>query len=498
MGFRPLVLVVGAAAACLVLSSSAGSSGQAEVVVLTAKYSGTYRFKDDYVNTTAQQQGEFHTLETLSWTQTVNMTVVVATGEVQQVTKKLVAQGTLHQNDSKGFSEDCTITEVKAPGKPLVRLDITASRVGTAPGIKQVTVFGILPFAAGQELAVKGTNNNCNVYSSALLSNTQTDGTAHANVFNDAAQSKKFLDGLDAGATLALSALPKTLRHDSEQTGTSHPFGGTETASRSIHSTLDIGGRGPAAAAPPPSKAQTTPERVRNAVLADVRAELVQALYPCLTAGAGVTLFATAAPVIGVVVGGTMTAVAAPLCAIEIQILRQLSLAYYDPPVPGYTRVEPVRTGPTPTVRLSSCPKADPSARAFCERLHADATAWLASFGQIRDVTTTLAITIGRESAAAKAGDTAALAKQQRAALALVPRLGSAVAAQRRAGARVAATLESGKATGALSKDQSAQAIETLLARLEAKGVSAAQMRSAAPAALTPRPRDLIPVIHGS
>jgi len=496
MRLRPILILVGTAISCLMVSGSAGSARQAQVVVLTAKYSGTYRFQDDYVNTTPQQKGEFHTLETLSWTQTVNMTVVVATGEVQQVTKKLVAQGKLHQNDSKGFSEDCTITELKPPGKPLVRLDVTPSRVGTAPGINQITVFGVLPFAAGQELAVKGTNNNCNIYSSALQSNTETDGTVFPTFANDS-KAKAFLDGLDAGGTFKLSALPKTLRHDSEQTSTSRPFGGTETASRSIHWTLDIGGAGSAPAAPPAGKPRTTPKRVRNAVLADVRNELVQALYPCLTAGAGAALFTTTPP-IGVVVGGTMTAIAAPVCAIEIQIIRQLSLAYYDPPVPGYTMVASIHTGPTPTVRLPSCAQVDPSATAFCERLHADATAWLASFGPIRDVATALAVTIGRESAAAKAGDKTALGAQQRAALALVPKLGAALVTRRSTGAKLTATLKSGKAAGSLSKAQSTQAIGTLLAQLGAKGVSAAQMRSAASAALTPRQRDLLAVIRGS
>src|SRR4051812_16980039 len=141
MRVRPIGLLLAAlACGCLMLAAGAAGSRKAEVIVLTAKYSGTYRFKDDYVNTTDRFKAELHTLETLSWTQTVNQTVVAATGEVQQETKKLVAQGTLHQNDGKGFVEDCKITEIKAPGRPLVRLDLTAQRIGVANAVNAVGV----------------------------------------------------------------------------------------------------------------------------------------------------------------------------------------------------------------------------------------------------------------------------------------------------------------------------------------------------------------------
>jgi hypothetical protein len=310
------------------------------------------------------------------------------------------------------------------------------------------------------------------------------------------AQTQAFFDGLTAGANVKLSALPKTLRHDSDQTATSNPYGGTETATRSIHSTLDIGGR--EAPSGKPGRKHTTPERIRREVLKDVRAETAQALYPCLTAATGIALFASPNPLFAVVVGGTMTAVAAPLCAIEIQIIKQLSLAYFDPPVPRYNVVAPIRHGPLPRVTLPACSQADATERAFCDRLHAAAKAWVRSFGRVRDVATTLAITIGRESAAAKAGNKTALRRQQRAGLALVPKLKAATATQRRDAAKLAAVLTDGEATGSLSADQSTQAISTLLGKLNARGVSVTNMRSAARSALTARPRDLLAVLRGN
>ena len=370
--------------------------------------------------------------------------------------------------------------------------------MGLTDTINVAGVNAILPFSAAKELTVTGNNNNCNIFGgSVLISDTASDGTAFPTFPNNGdAETQAFFDGFSAGANVKLSALPKTLRHDSDQTATSNPYGGTETATRSIHSTLDIGGR--EAPGDKPGKKHTTPERIREEVLQDVRYETAQALYPCLTAAAGIALFASPNLLFAVVVGGTMTAIAAPLCNIEIEIIKQLSLAYYDPPVPGYTVVAPVRRGAAAHVSLPPCSQSDPTARAYCDRLHAAAIAWVGSFGRVRDVAKTLAITIGRESAAAKAGNKTALRRQQRAGLALVPKLRAAAATQRRNAAKLATVLKSGEATGTLSTEQSAQAITTLLARLSARGVSATQMRSAAHSALTPRPRDLIAVLRGA
>lgn len=485
------------ACGCITLAAQAEESHAEQVIVLTAKYSGTYRFKDDYVNTTDRFAGELHTFETFTWVQTVNKTVVARTGEVQQETKKLVAQGTLHQNDDRGYSEDCTFTEIKAPGRPLVSLDITAGKEGPTDTINVAGVNAILPHSPTKELTVTGNHDNCNVSGSVLLSDTASAGTAFPTFPNNGnAQTQAFYNGLSAGANVKLSALPKTLRHDSDQTATSSAYGGSETATRSIHSTLDIGGR--EAPSGKPGKKHTTPERIRREVLKDVRAETAQALYPCLTAAAGIALFASPNLLFAVVVGGTMTAIAGPLCAIEIQIIKQLSLAYYDPPVPRYTVVAPIRHGPDPHVSLPACSQADAQARAYCARLHAAARAWVRSFGRVRDVATTLAITIGRESAAAKAGNKKALRRQQRAGLALVPKLRAAATTQRRDAAKLAAALKDGEATGTLSTEQSAQAITTLLAKLRARGVSSAKMRSAARSELTARPRDLIAVLRGN
>lgn len=229
----------------------------------------------------------------------------------------------------------------------------------------------------------------------------------------------------------------------------------------------------------------STPTRVRTFAAALMKRTVADAMYPCLTAGTGAAVFTATGIAIGPIVGGTMFAVAGPMCAQLIRDLKELDLIVNDPPEPGYTSVATVPKVATPPVAFVACTQYAASGRNLCKRMQRAAQAWVDATRRRGAVLATLATTVGRESAAAKAGDKAALNKQQKAALALVP---IAQAAQRDevASARaLAALLRSVGARGTLSSARSERAVSLLRARLQRAGVSGARIETIVPA---PRP----------
>ncbi len=223
-----------------------------------------------------------------------------------------------------------------------------------------------------------------------------------------------------------------------------------------------------------PTTPVTTPTKVRTLAARLMKRTVTDALYPCLTAGTGAAVFTAAGIALGPIVGGTMVAVAGPICAQLIRDLKELELVVNDPPVPGYTRVAAVPKVPTPPIAFVACTQYPAAGRKLCARLQAAAQAWTDATRRRTAVLTTLATTIGRESAAAKAGNTAALRKQQKAALALVP-VTEAAERDRVAAARsLASILRSASAQGKLSAAQSERAISVVRARLGRAGVSRA------------------------
>ena len=171
--------------------------------------------------------------------------------------------------------------------------------------------------------------------------------------------------------------------------------------------------------------------------------------------------------------------------------------AYNDPPLPNYAQVVRVaRSGAS--LQLPSCASAPAGAKSFCARLRRAALAYSNSLQASKSLAQALATTVGRESGAAKAGDKKALARQQRAARALVPRLRVAFANHKAAGVKLAAVLRSGRFAPKLTKAQAKRGIAKVFRDLAAHGVSADDVRSILGGkTLTPVPLDLLALLSG-
>jgi len=250
-----------------------------------------------------------------------------------------------------------------------------------------------------------------------------------------------------------------------------------------LDSTLAVNGAAPALPA--------TPKAVRAAALAALRAEISQALYPCLTATAGLILFGTSTP-IGVVAGGTMFAVGAPACAQVLAMLVNLQRAYRDPPVAGYRSVARVRRRPPSKIAFRSCSGHGSALAASCRRLQALARAWVTSLQRARESSQALATTVGREGAARAAHDSAAAARQGKAAVGLLPTLRGDLRGQAAAGAALSSFLRRLRVAGSLTSAQSSLAIGDVVQRISRSGVTGAELEGEAPSQLTPKPLDLV------
>jgi hypothetical protein len=236
----------------------------------------------------------------------------------------------------------------------------------------------------------------------------------------------------------------------------------------------------------------STPEAVRRVARKAILWDLPVAGYACFVAGTGVVVLGTSGPAVGVLVGGTLTAVASPVCARLIQAIKRFARTYDDPPVAHFDRIARVRRGAPPKLDLPRCDSGTAQARATCRRLTRAARAYVIAVQRVTEAASTLAITVGRESAARKAGHTTAAKRQARRALALVPTLRAAARAQSSAGASFAAALRAAGASGQMTADQDATGDKAVLRRLVAAGVKRDDIVSVAGTTLTPAPLDVL------
>jgi hypothetical protein len=269
------------------------------------------------------------------------------------------------------------------------------------------------------------------------------------------------------------------------------PAGTGGTESDKLTSALELR-IGRATAAPPKQSGRSTPEAVRQVARKGILWDLPVAGYSCFVAGTGVVVLGTSGPAVGLLVGPTLTGVAAPVCARMIQAIKRFALTYDDPPAAHFDRIARVRRTPPPKLHLPGCAGFAPGDRATCERLTSTSRAYVAAIQHVTDVASTLATTVGRESAARKAGHKAAARRQARRALALVPTLRRAGRAQSKAGAAFAAALRAAGATGGMTAEQRAAGNEAVLHRLVAAGVPRGRIVAVAGTALAPAPLDVL------
>jgi hypothetical protein len=269
------------------------------------------------------------------------------------------------------------------------------------------------------------------------------------------------------------------------------PAGSAGTESDKLTSALELR-IGRATAAPPGQGGRSTPEAVRQVAKKAILWDLPPAAYSCFVAGTGVVVLGTGGPALGLLVGPALTAVATPVCARLIQAIKRLALTYDDPPVAHFDRIARVRRTPPPKLHLPGCAGFAPGDRATCDRLASTSRAYVAAVQRVTDVASTLATTVGRESAARKAGHKAAARRQARRALALASTLRRAARAQSKAGASFAAALRATGATGAMTAEQRAAGNEAALQRLVAAGVPRGKIVAIAGTALAPAPLDIL------
>jgi hypothetical protein len=172
----------------------------------------------------------------------------------------------------------------------------------------------------------------------------------------------------------------------------------------------------------------------------------------------------------------------------EIFMLQALRLIWNDPPLAHdhiVARVAPAGSPPPP-----------PSCTGSCGKLTLTTSALAAATVTTKSLAQAMAITVGRESAAAKAGDKKALGLQQRAALSLLPKLRAALTPQQAAGRNLAADLRAAKVPSQITAAQAGDLIAALLRKLAARGVPEADARSMSRSGeLTPKPLDLFALL---
>jgi hypothetical protein len=186
--------------------------------------------------------------------------------------------------------------------------------------------------------------------------------------------------------------------------------GSNSQVTESFSATLQVTtSGGPTTAPSPPKRTLAQIQAKRNAL--NALAESTPAsLYPCFSAAVGSTLFA--AGLVGRVAGGTMVAIASPLCAAYNQMIRTEVQTINDPPRSDYdelARTDGTRSTVAPTV---SCARVPVAAKAACRQALAAAQTLLARTRAAAKLANAIEVTIDRESGAQQAHDKQASVRQ--------------------------------------------------------------------------------------
>jgi hypothetical protein len=489
-------LWVAFAAAVAVLSLVAASAA-AKTRTYTAQYRGEYRLQMDTADAHGDSQ---HLLQTFTWTERV--VTEVPDGGTPTSRIALHAQGTLIQTGqgptSPAVTFRCTATGINPPKDNTII-------VVTPRGGGRVGARGDIPSHPGGTINVTD-DPNCVSGSEWLLSYNGSE-LYSARYWNpNDPQSRMFL----AAQSAFDDDLPATggeKRYNADQTATIKPQNASDTTtgtiSRSVHAVLSTGpgspplGGGPAVGPPVgPTKA------AKDAARMDLRSAVDDAAGPCFEEGlplgllsAGV-LVSGAGPIIGgglVVAGGLTAPIAAPLCTAAIERVVADYRTYKDPPVAGIH--DAARPAGVHAASLPSCRRYHGRLRTFCSGLRGDDSRFVVAVRHTTAVARALETTIGRATAARAAGDSAALALQEKTAKRLSVDFRSALRAQRSAGAKVAERLRAAHLRYRLSAQQHTAAVRAVLARLAPSSITAAELQPVAGGAFTPGRVDLLALL---
>lgn len=277
-------------------------------------------------------------------------------------------------------------------------------------------------------------------------------------------------------ASCERSRSPCTFRIDSK----------SPTNTSSLRATLTFGpGGGSSGPKPPPTPALV---QAKKDALEGLRSSLTNAVYPCLVAAGGTSLLA--AP-LALLPGVVLVALSAPLCASWGKAISELAQTVADPPSNDYDVVATVAR-PAARAALPGCAKVGSAKLALCRRVQAAASAFLTAVDRYAATAAAVRKTVERDSAAKKAGNKAAVTKQEKALTSLKSELAAATAARRKAGAGLASALRDAKAPIKLTRAQVAEGFVAVKTRVARSGLGAAKLSAVAGPALTPRPIDVL------
>ncbi len=206
-----------------------------------------------------------------------------------------------------------------------------------------------------------------------------------------------------------------------------------------------------------------------------------------------------AAPPIGTVIGGGMSALLTPLCLSYVKTIRDEADTVRDPPRADFrtaAKIKPVRARP---VRLPACAASTGAGSAgdVCRRFSSAAQKVLRTARETGAAATAIDTTIARGTAALKAKDRAASALQDR----TLTTLGRSFAARRRAETAAARSLAQIIRAAGLNVPLDAPAAATALSKLQAKlvagGTPAAKLTKALGSAPQVTAFDLLTALDG-
>ncbi len=236
----------------------------------------------------------------------------------------------------------------------------------------------------------------------------------------------------------------------------------------------------------------------KRAARDDLRQAIERAKGPCLHLAISLGVITTGAvwtsvgaPIPGgipaggslIATGAVMGSAVAPLCHEQIkQIVVSYSIYKRDPPVPKLAGA----------LRLPSCTRWQGKVREYCTELSAAVEKLVAAENRVLPVLKRLQSAAARLVAARTAGNAAGVTKAQADVDTAVASLEAARAASSSAGKELARIVKAAGVQGVLTKADSVETIDALLAALARVGVPALDLRKIAPSALRPGRIDVL------